>query len=265
MKHDYLTVVSIVGNNDGGLSIPAISKSIAELPGSHGLLISISRPIGLPDNIEWKEIFPLDYRQYSLFVMFSLQHFISTEFCLIVQDDGWVLNGKNWSNDFLSYDYIGAPCHNALIGDELWGTFQWVDIENRIIIQNGGFSLRSKKLLSAPSSHGALYWFSEEKVFQNEDVQLTGIFRDQLAKLGIRFAPDDISKSFSVEDIHPSINGNLNFKNLFGSHNTVRRLLNNNTIIYRSRQDMLSMNRGAEFVNFLESELNYKIIFKDEL
>ena len=74
-----ITITSIVGHNDGSLSIPALLRSMQELPGSKGLLISPQKPQNLPATISWTEILPLDYRQYSLFVMFSLQNFIHTE------------------------------------------------------------------------------------------------------------------------------------------------------------------------------------------
>jgi hypothetical protein len=265
MNHDYLTVVSIAGHNDGSLTIPAISKSIAELPGSRGLLISTARPAGLPDDIEWRGISPLDYRQYSLFVMFSLQYFISTDYCLIVQDDGWVLDGKNWSDDFLNYDYIGAPCHAAFVGKELVLAYQWVGEANPTVIQNGGLSLRSKKLLSGPTANGALYYFSDEKVFQNEDVQLTGIFRRQLEGMGIKFAPDSIAKNFSIEYLGPIYHDNVVFKKLFGLHGQTRKLISCDTISYQTPESqIMNIYRETELIEFLKNELNYKIIFKDE-
>ncbi|SAL48353.1 hypothetical protein AWB74_02212 [Caballeronia arvi] len=42
-------------------------------------------------------------------MLFALWRFIETEYALIVQDDGWILDIGNWSDEFLSYDYIGAP------------------------------------------------------------------------------------------------------------------------------------------------------------
>ena len=52
---------------------------------------------------------------------------------LIIQHDGFILNHKAWDNEFLNYDYIGAPVY-------------WMG--NKLIeVGNGGFSLRSKKLL----------------------------------------------------------------------------------------------------------------------
>ena len=119
-----ITIVAIHGHNDGSKAIPALMKSLEELPGSHGLLISLSKPKMLPSSIQWVKVLPMDYRQYSLFVMFSLHHFIESEFCLIVQEDGWVINGANWSASFFEYDYIGAPCHAACIGTKLSTKYQ---------------------------------------------------------------------------------------------------------------------------------------------
>lgn len=262
--HPYLTITSIVGHNDGALSIPAISRSMNELPGSIGLLISPNKPPNLPSNIKWKSILPLDYRQYSLFVMFSLQNFIETEYCLIVQDDGWVINGNNWSDDFLNYDYIGAPCHAAFVGSELVQSFQWVDTHNPrpMIIQNGGLSLRSMKLLKAPSSYGALYYFSNENALQNEDVQLSGIFRPQLESLGIKFAPDNLAKQFSVEYLGPLFHNDLNFSKLFGIHGQTRKLISENLIKVTIPENQLQhIHRESELLNYLSSNLNYDIHF----
>lgn len=261
-RYSYLTITSIVGHNDGSSSLPALSKSLSELPGSKGLLLSSSRPENLPENVEWVEIFPLNYRQYSLFVMFSLQHFIKTEYCLIIQNDGWVINGKNWSDEFLNYDYIGAPCHAAFVGNEFIRNYKWVGISDPkpVVIQNGGLSLRSKKLLKAPSSHGALYYFTEEKLLQNEDVQLTGIFRSQLEKIGIKFAPNHLAKQFSLEYLGPVFHDDIILPTLFGIHSQTRKLISENTIqITIPKHQIQSVYREEELLDFLSSKLSYVI------
>ena len=51
MIHDQLTIVSVFGHNDGSAAIPSIIKSMQELPGSKGLLLSIEKPENLPDEI----------------------------------------------------------------------------------------------------------------------------------------------------------------------------------------------------------------------
>ena len=127
MVHSSLTVVSVYGHNDGASAIPSILKSMSELPGSRGLLLSIQKPESLPDNIEWKQIGELDYMMYSVFIMHSLYSFIETDFCLIVQDDSWVLNGKNFKPEYYEYDYIGGACHAALVGNQLMLQLTWHD------------------------------------------------------------------------------------------------------------------------------------------
>lgn len=267
MNHDYLTIVSIVGHNNGSSFIPALTKSLTELPGSPGLLISISKPKNLPTNINWMHTLPLSYRQYSLFVMFSLQNFIKTEYCLIVQDDSWVLNGRNWSKDFLNYDYIGAPNQAAFIGDQFIQGYQWVNENqsNLRIIQNGGFSLRSKKLLKAPSTYGAMYYFSEEPVFQLEDVQLTGIFKNDLENLGIKFAPVEIAKNFSIEYLGPKFHDDVQLEKLVGIHGQSRKLIDIDTIqCLLTKKELVNFFREIEVLNFLSETLNYKIIYPVE-
>jgi len=78
---------------------------------------------------------------YSRFCIGELAHHINTEFCLIVQGDGYVISPDLWEDDFLDYDYIGAPW-SPLGPNEHCNNTPWV---NRI--GNGGFSLRSKKFL----------------------------------------------------------------------------------------------------------------------
>ena len=267
MKHDYLTVVSVVGHESGEESLPALKKSMEYLKGSKGLLISAIKPSYLPNGIEWTKILPLDYRLYSLFLMFSLHHFIKTEFCLIVQPDGWIINEKNWKEEFLNYDYIGAPCHAAFIENKLIQNYKWVTnySNDTKIIQNGGFSLRSKKLLESPSKFGAMYHYTDVTDFQNEDVQLTGIFKSQLEELGINFAPIHLAKNFSLEYIGPYFHDDLSLNSLFGIHGKTRQLIDENTIkITVTEKEVDYIFREKELLDFLKYELGYKIIYKLE-
>lgn len=73
-------------------------------------------------------------RDYSRFMQRELGDHIRTEHCLIVQWDGFILDAWQWTPDFLEYDYIGAP---------------WPQFSDGHDVGNGGFSLRSRKLLEA--------------------------------------------------------------------------------------------------------------------
>lgn len=73
---------------------------------------------------------------YSSFVLSQLGTYIRSTHCLIVQWDGFVIDATMWDPAFLNYDYIGAP---------------WPQFDDGHDVGNGGFSLRSKRLLDACS------------------------------------------------------------------------------------------------------------------
>lgn len=74
---------------------------------------------------------PIDgLEEYSRFCIQELHNYVDTTHCLVVQSDGYVLRGQAWNPRLLQYDYVGAP---------------WLPSR---VVGNGGFSLRSKRLLS---------------------------------------------------------------------------------------------------------------------
>ena len=63
---------------------------------------------------------------------------------MLIHDDGFVVNPDSWQDDFLNYDYIGAPY--PLPQDN----FSYRDIDGNLIRVGNSVSLRSKKLLDLP-------------------------------------------------------------------------------------------------------------------
>jgi len=126
--------------------------------------------------IEIKKIESLS--DYSKFIIKNLIDYIETDFVLVVQYDGYILNAKAWTERFQEYDYIGAR----------WG------FRDKYNVGNGGFSLRSRRLLTAlQDSH-----ISE---FVPEDVMICVKYREFLEKkYGIQFAPGEIADLFSFEE-----------------------------------------------------------------
>lgn len=261
MVHDRLTICSVVGHNDGAAAIPSICQSLEQLPGSQGLLISPARPNSLPAGILWRQTAPLSYKQYSIFVMHCLQAFIKTDYCLIVQDDGWVLSGENFHETFYAYDYVGAPCHAALIGKVLKQRYSWVRDASRIVIQNGGFSLRSRKFLQAPSEHGLAYIPDTRRPLFNEDIQLSGTLRPRLEQLGYKYAPDEHAMHFAIEYLGPIFHDNLDLKKIVGHHATTRKLIGPGRILSKLTPVQVSHSFGeSRVLSHLES-LGYCIEF----
>jgi len=156
------------------------------------------------DTVEIVKIDNLDYEGYNKFIVYDLHKYITTDFVLIVQDDGFVINPQMWRDDFFKYDYIGAPW--PLPSDN----FSFRDPFNNIIrVGNGGFSLRTKKILSLPTSLN-VEWKSYFG-FYNEDGFFTCHNRHLFEKEGCVYAPLDIAKYFSHESEIPEIQGILPF------------------------------------------------------
>ena len=130
---------------------------------------------------------------YSSFIIYELNKYIETTHILIVQWDGYVINPKKWSDTFLEYDYVGAP-FVPRINDYSYSRDR---SNNFFVIGNGGFSLRSKKLIEAPSK----YKLIDDKFLtnSNEDGFFCVLHRIFLESKGFKWAPFDISKSFSIE------------------------------------------------------------------
>jgi hypothetical protein len=110
---------------------------------------------------------------YSQFILKELNQYVDTEFVLIIQHDGFVVAPNQWQDAFLEFDYLGSPAR--------WG------------MGNGGFSLRSKKLLTLLAE--------DETIVKThpEDTVICKTYRSYLEKKGIRFATPEIAHDFSID------------------------------------------------------------------
>ncbi len=147
---------------------------------------------------------------YSEFCIRELVKYVSTDFVLLVQWDGFVLNPDSWTDEFFAYDYIGAPW---LVRDEFWFTkFHFPrNLCNTIVVGNGGFSLRSKKLLETSCRLANEGRF---KVYQPEDVVMCVWDRKLMEDSGIVFAPAEIAEKFSIEGDNHIYGKQFGFHNL---------------------------------------------------
>ncbi len=151
--------------------------------------------------------------EYSKFCIKDLNQYVNTDFVLLIQHDGFVLNPNKWSEEFLQYDYIGA----------VWPVGPWAgddfpkELYGQNIVGNGGFSLRSKKFLEISSR-----LFVEGKIlnYQPEDIALCVWYRELLEKEGVVFAPASIAQKFSynIKDKNTSWSGEFGFHGLKDSN-----------------------------------------------
>jgi tetratricopeptide (TPR) repeat protein len=163
------------------LALRALRKSSAQVRFGRTLFIS-DREVSAQD-LEVEIVPALTSRDdYSRFVLKSLAARIDTSHVLLVQWDGYVINPAAWREDFLGCDYIGA---------------QWFWHDDGMRVGNGGFSLRSRKLLLALQDPRIV-------LTEAEDQTICRAFRPLLEREhGIRFASEATADAFAFEAAYP--------------------------------------------------------------
>ena len=142
-----------------------------------------------------------DVGEWGKFICFELHNYITTDYIMLIHSDGFIVNPSAWDDRFFDYDYIGAP----------WPLSK---IEGHFVDSNGvptrvgnSVSLRSLRLLKAPSILN-LKWGSEEQLGHfNDDGFLCAHNKNRLESEGIRFAPLELACIFSREEPLPENKG----------------------------------------------------------
>lgn len=171
-------------------TIKALELSMDGINFHEAILISHEKPKNLPDIIRFEQCQPIrSLDEYSRFMAYDLARFIDSKFALVIQYDGYVVRPRKWNDRFLEYDYIGAPWPpNAHFTKD--GT--------NVRVGNGGFSLRSKKLMDALNELH-LPFTDNGTGFYNEDGLICSYYRKNLEDYGVRFAPVEVASLFSHE------------------------------------------------------------------
>ena len=122
--------------------------------------------------------------EYATIMLKDIAEHITTSHAMYVQWDGMAYNAEKWTDDFLKYDYIGAP---------------WPTKPEGSNVGNGGFSLRSKKLLDICHDDTIVL----DAVTPIAEDELIGRrHRHYLEENGIKFAPTKLAEQFSFETGH---------------------------------------------------------------
>jgi len=166
-------------------------------------------------------------QMYSDYLLGNLTQHFETTHCLHIQMDGLVSNPYMWTDEYLNYDYIGAPWSSHLVGDILnkislgqdqngtpfetnIPTLKDYNVQN-YRVGNGGFSLRSKKLCDLTKKYVGKY------PNKSEDCIMCFYEKGELVNNGIKYAPAELAGKFSVE--YPTeFNINKDISRTFGFH-----------------------------------------------
>jgi hypothetical protein len=136
---------------------------------------------------------------YSRFCLHDLVRRTNSKFVLVAQWDGYVVDPTAWRRDFARYDYLGAP-----------GFLNREDQQGPWTILNGGFSLRSRRLLEATAALPFVPGVGE-------DVHICRTFRQSLERDGIRFPPQEIASRFAYQQRVPD-GPTFGFHGLYNLH-----------------------------------------------
>jgi len=172
-------------------------------------LLCSSPPKKKYPDIEYVSIEPLkSVDMYNRIVFQDLHKYFETSHCLIVQADSFVVNSDLWKDEFLKYDYIGGPWPNKIeVKPDLI-----LNLEKNTV-GNGGFSLRSRKLVEVTSK---INFQSLNFPMKAEDVVICHYLYQKMIDNGIRFAPPKLAAQFSMENVDHLYGQNVN--TVFGFH-----------------------------------------------
>lgn len=142
-----------------------------------------NRPIIAGERLVEIEHFPT-VNDYCEFMLRGMLEHIETEFILFIQWDAMISRVEEWTNDFLNYDYIGAA---------------WPWFADNQCVGNGGFSLRSRRLLEAlQDQHIQMIPGDDTAMYEDRAIGMK--YRPYLeSQHGIRFAPRELARQFSYE------------------------------------------------------------------
>lgn len=130
-----------------------------------------------------------DIDSWNKAVIYELPTYVSTDFALFIHHDGYVRYPLLWKEEWLGYDFIGAPW--PLPTD----SFSYRTLRNTIIRVGNSVSLRSKKLIDLIATRPMEYHYGNN----NEDGQICVWEREWLEEQGCKFAPLEVAKYFSKE------------------------------------------------------------------
>lgn len=188
-----ITLVTIDGTgNDTEKILDVINICTRKITFGEVILITADPNIESTSKIKVHKISKMTYPEYNTFSITDLNFYVNTEFCLIVQTDGFICKPTNWTNEFYNYDYIGCPWMDAAPG-----YFPWVT-EPKYQVGCGGFSLRSKKLLQAGANLNKEFISKMTNSGMGEDIIICVSLRNYFEQMDCKFPTGEFAKKFAL-------------------------------------------------------------------
>ena len=235
-----VTLICVDCYNYGG-AVAAMKKSLQQIKPARAVLLTDINIVA--DGIEVIQIPKIkSKREYSEFIIKQLSNYFDTDFVLVIQHDGYVLDANQWDERYLNFDYIGAS---------------WIYDDERNV-GNGGFSIRSKMLQKVLAEDENIV------TVHPEDATICLVYKFYLEdNYGIKFATEELADKFSYELRTP-------IQPTFGFHGHFHEPYKQTVIIKRTAAfgDVISVepvleyfhNKGCRVV--LDTLPQFKMIFR---
>lgn len=176
-----VTLVAVSGNKYGE-TLNALYKSKRECDFARVLYITDTDLKA--DGIDVVKVAPIkSWQRYNEFIVKELYKHITTDYIILIQHDGFVINGGCFDESFYNFDYIGA---------------RWLYEDGRSV-GNGGCSWRSKRMLEITAKDETI------EICTPEDESLCRLYRTHLETVhGIKYADERTADKFSYELHEPT-------------------------------------------------------------
>jgi hypothetical protein len=133
----------------------------------------------------WVEAKPwASHLEYNEYFWYEVPNHLTTSHAIFIQWDSWIVNTLQWTDDYLQYDYVGAP----------WWYEDGFNVGN-------GCGLRSLRLMRHLAARKQAY----PLIMKEEDHLLSRVYRMPLEKQGFRWAPCPLASRFAFECTRPAV------------------------------------------------------------
>ena len=181
-------------------TVKAMKYSMREIDFGDAVFISDKKPIYLPQNIRFSHTSRLNnIDDFNYKMIYELTEHIHTDYVMIVHYDGFVVHPECWKEEFLDYDYIGAPWPDP------HDDFTYRDINGNLQRVGNSVGIRSKRLLDFPNV--AKLPFEADHGYFHEDGFLCVKNRHLVEAAGMKIAPLEVAKYYSHENMIPEVEG----------------------------------------------------------
>lgn len=201
----------------------AIEKCRKNIDFGNVIFVSHEKPSYFPEDIEFMQYPKIEtIMDFNYLMWEDIGWMIDTPFALFCQDHGYVLDHRLWRDEFLNYDFIGSPW-------EIRENSYTANTGEKVRVGNGGFSIRSQKLMRLPRQRG--WELRQEHGFYNEDGNYCCYYRKEFLEEGIKYAPLELAIHFAYETPIPENQGvpSFGFHRFMNPANKVKTIFNSVT------------------------------------